>query len=767
MFNMSNTKYPVLYRTYSRNLDGRKESEKEIWERVKKGLFKKGNFSKEEEELISTYFDKGYVYPSGRYMWVGGTEFSEKEPLGTYNCTSVRLVDIDTFRLSFNLSMLGCGVGNCFELEDIALFNQKYPVINCSVVKEFYITDLSEKWNNGNYCEKTRIDFSPNKSGSYDATIVVGDTREGWAEGVKLLIDLFRRKNLIVDKLVIDLGFIRPKGTPIKGFGGIANPVYVPTMFKNIITALQEYHQKPFDAFLIEKIFDEQALSAVSGNIRRSARISQGSPSDEVFTALKQDLWVQDENGWRIDPKRDCFRMANHTVVFHSIPTKEDWKKSLTSQFRTGEGALEFAPMAVLRGNIDLLSGENRTEYLKRMEEGTHYEFLKTLALEKGETEEEVEHRLKRYEANPCFEILGSNLVCNLGEVQLNTLWNSSEEEIKDAFRVTTLMTASLLKDKFSEPVLQKSRELDPIIGVSITGLFDYFVQKLGEDYLIWWVEGRSDENPNAERFSTYEKECLTQWKEVVDQTLTEYCLRQGLRKPNRFTCIKPSGTLSLLSDASPGWHPPKYWQYVRRITFGANDPIALACLEYGFSIVPSQSCTDEEGRLLDDPFSPRVTEWLVQIPVRVPYFDLVKLTQEKLGFDFDADSFSGVSQLKFYHIVNKYWSTHTTSATVEFRENEIEEMADYMVNNQVDMEYVSFATLPRFDSISAYPRMPFEPISDEQYIEMESKIQRHLDFYELVSKYYSDESNFSSYRGVAQCDSGLCELKGAGYERN
>ena len=62
---------------------------------------------------------------------------------------------------------------------------------------------------------------------------------------------------------------------------------------------------------------------------------------------------------------------------------------------------------------------------------------------------------------------------------------------------------------------------------------------------------------------------------------------------------VQPAGTKSLLTGAAPGWHPPKAQRFIRRITFRKNDPIALACMDYGYSVVPSQSDKDEKGCLL------------------------------------------------------------------------------------------------------------------------------------------------------------------------
>ena len=158
---------------------------------------------------------------------------------------------------------------------------------------------------------------------------------------------------------------------------------------------------------------------------------------------------------------------------------------------------------------------------------------------------------------------------------------------------------------------------------------------------------------------------------EIVNTAVWDYCDRHGLRRPNRCTTVQPAGTKSLLTGASPGWHPPKAQRFIRRITFRKNDPVALACMDYGYTIVPSQSDKDEQGRLLDDAFDPRCTEWLVEIPTEVSWANIP-------GADaVEINNFSALAQFDFYMQVQKHYTAHNTSATVEFRESEIEGLTD------------------------------------------------------------------------------------------
>ena len=260
------------------------------------------------------------------------------------------------------------------------------------------------------------------------------------------------------------------------------------------------------------------------------------------------------------------------------------------------------------------------------------------------------------------MEIIGANFFCNLSEIHLNQIDPHNYQEQAEAFTAGALSVATLLNHKFVEPRYGYSRELDPIVGVSFTGLVDFFVNAFGVDWLHWWTEGRPETARGLE-FKQREIEYLSRWKEIVHQIVWDYCDRHSLKRPNRCTTVQPSGTKSLLTGASPGWHPPKAQRFIRRVTFAKNDPVALACIDYGYNVVPSQSDKDENGNLLDDPFSPLCHEWLVEIPVAVPWADLP-------GADkIDIASFSAIAQMDFYLTVQRYWTTHNSSATIESEE--------------------------------------------------------------------------------------------------
>ncbi|MBD2230513.1 ribonucleoside-triphosphate reductase, adenosylcobalamin-dependent [Phormidium tenue] len=355
--------------------------------------------------------------------------------------------------------------------------------------------------------------------------------------------------------------------------------------------------------------------------------------------------------------------------------------------------------------------------------------------------------------AHNCGEILGANFHCNLAEVHLNQLDPTNLKDQEDAFTAAALSVAVLLNHQFNEPRYQKSRLEDPIVGVSFTGLFDFFVIAFGVEWLRWWEAGRPNTMQGLD-FKAREEEFLTRWKDIVHRVVGEYCDRHNLVRPNRCTTVQPAGTKSLLTGASPGWHPPKAQRFIRRITFRKNDPVAMACIDYGYSIVPSQSDKDENGGLLDDPFDPRCTEWLVEIPVEVLWANLP-------GADEIAiEKFSAAAQFDFYMQVQKHYTTHNTSATIEFREPELEDLAERIYQTiQNDEGYISAALLARFDDLQTFPRLPFEPIDKATFEALKQQVEARRgteNFHSALSRYDAGELIEA---GPAGCDSDKCMM--------
>ena len=739
---------PVFYRTYSRKTATGRESWKQVVERNLAGLKSLGQLNDEEIDLMRRMQLRQASLPSGRWLWIGGTPWIEKQEnfSGAYNCTSTNLVDWEAFGLMMDLAMMGCGTGAIIEPHLV----ERLPVVR----NELRVLGVS---NIGATPAAERQEATSHSIEGHKVQIKVGDTRRGWVDSYQLLLDLSSDERFGGPvEIEVDLSDVRPVGETLKGFGGMANPVKLKDLYGRVAQILNNARGRQLTSVECCLLIDEAAVTIVAGNIRRSAGMRQFASADTAAAGAKENLWQQDSDGnWRIDPERDALRMANHTRVFHTRPSLEVVQEAVIKQFHSGEGAIQFAPEAIARSNADLLTtAELRQEFQEIYCEQGRQEAGRWLQLNHPEiTEAELEHRLGRYGLNPCGEILGADFHCNLAEVHLNRLDPDDLEGQSDAFRAAGLSVACLLNHRFEVERYRQSRAWDPIVGVSFTGLFDFFVHAFGTPWLEWWAAGRP-ETAEGLAFKEQEAAFLARWKTTVNEAVWDYCDRHGLRRPNRCTTVQPAGTKSLLTGAAPGWHPPKAQRFIRRITFRKNDPVALACMDYGYSIVPSQSDKDEQGRLLDDPFDPRCTEWLVEIPTEVSWANLPGADQVEIN------NFSAMAQFDFYMQVQQHYTAHNTSATIEFRENEIEPLAEAIHASIGEGKgYISAALLARFDANATFPRLPFEPINQAGYEELQAEVVKRRstsDFFEALQRYDQGELVEA---GPAGCDSDKCLL--------
>jgi ribonucleotide reductase class II len=732
---------PVFYRTYSRRTENGRETWDAVIRRTTQGLTKLGKLTAAEAQLIEQMQQELKALPSGRWLWVGGTEWIEKPEnfSGAYNCTSTNVIDWRAFGLMMDLAMMGCGTGAILEphyINQLPVIRNRLSVQVQGTVGATPAADRRE--NTEVVVEGDRV------------TIYVGDSRQGWVSSYQAVLELSSSDRFNGEvQVTVDVSDVRPEGEVLKGFGGVANPIRLPGLYERCAAILNKALGRQLTSVECCLLIDEAAATVVAGNIRRSAGMRQGNSEDAAFAVAKDNLWQQDADGnWRIDPERDALRMANHTRVYHHKPTEQECIDAVQKQFYSGEGAIQYAPEAIARSNSDLLNTpELKAEFLQAYNQGSADAWLRSAHPDMPV--DELKHRLGRYGLNPCGEILGEDFHCNLSEIHLNQIDPRNMKDQESAFTAGALSVAALLNHHFTEPRYQKSRDLDPIVGVSFTGLFDFFVHAFGVEWLHWWEAGRPD-TVTGLKFKQREQEYLSYWKEVVHRVVWDYCDRHGLKRPNRCTTVQPAGTKSLLTGASPGWHPPKAQRFIRRITFRKNDPVALACIDYGYNVVPSQSDKDEHGNLLNDPFDPRCTEWLVEIPVEVSWANLP-------GADTIAiEKFSALAQFDFYMQVQKYYTAHNTSATIELTEAEVEPLARRIYQAIANDEgYISAALLARFDA--PFPRLPFEKIDKATFDRLQQEVktrQRTSDFHAALSRY---DMGFSMAEGPAGCDSDKC----------
>lgn len=247
-------------------------------------------FSEAEEERLRRYHLslKGSV--AGRFLWQLGTGTVSKLGLASLQNCAFTVVDTpDAFTWAFDLLMLGSGVGYNIQREHV----YKLPAVS-----EHFI-------------EPVRFD-------SPSADFIVPDTREGWVELLDRVLRLAFKKSISVP-LRYSVHCVRGKGSPIRGFGGVASgPEDLCRGIGQIAAVLSDRKGKqlrPIDCLDIMNIIGQ---IVVSGNVRRSAQIAIGDADDRQFLSAKR---------WDLGGIPSWRAMSNNSVVCNdfSLLPPEFW----------------------------------------------------------------------------------------------------------------------------------------------------------------------------------------------------------------------------------------------------------------------------------------------------------------------------------------------------------------------------------------------------------------------------------------------------------
>jgi adenosylcobalamin-dependent ribonucleoside-triphosphate reductase len=315
---------------------------------------------------------------------------------------------------------------------------------------------------------------------------------------------------------------------------------------------------------------------------------------------------------------------------------------------------------------------------------------------------------------NPCGEILlQSKGMCNLTTVNLmafvDELGNLNVDELKLAFKLSARAGYRMANIELELPQWNKVQEEDRLIGCSFTGWQDMV---------------------NATKISKTEEDTLFETlRNIVNNTANEYAKQVNKNEPKLATTIKPEGTLSLLPTVSSGIHYSHSPYYIRRIRINAHDPLVKVCEELNYPIFP------EVGQDMET-----CTTKVIEFPVKSP--------EGKTKYDVSA-----IEQLENYRRTMNYYTDHNTSITVSVRDDEWEEVEQWIWDNWNDVLGISF--LPLTDAF--YQLMPYEAITKEEYELRKSTMkpfnQDLLKKYELSELIEDDSPD-------AECSTGACPTR-------
>jgi ribonucleoside-diphosphate reductase alpha chain len=215
-----------------------------------------------------------------------------------------------------------------------------------------------------------------------------------------------------------------------------------------------------------------------------------------------------------------------------------------------------------------------------------------------------------------------------------------------------------------------------------------------------------------------------------TNQLITEII---GTNEAARITCIKPSGTTSLVLGTASGihaWHAP---YYLRTMRFNKNEDLAQYLM-----INHPELCEDDVLRPTDT--------LCVRIPVKAPE-DSILRTETAIDTLERVKRFS-TEWVKQGHVNGA--NTHNVSATISVREGEWETVGDWMWTEQE--HYNGLSVLPAFDH--TYKQAPFEDITEEEYNARINAL-RSIDLTKVME--LDDTVDFGQ---VAACAGGACEIQ-------
>jgi len=314
--------------------------------------------------------------------------------------------------------------------------------------------------------------------------------------------------------------------------------------------------------------------------------------------------------------------------------------------------------------------------------------------------------------ANPCMEVLlDREQMCNLTTVNVLGFVQDGKLEEKKLMEAQRLSVRAGIRMTFLELELEEwdvKQKRDRLVGCSLTG----------------WQDMVNATNMSPEEESRLRKKL----REVAHREAESYARKLGINPPLLVTTVKPEGTLSQLPTVSSGVHYSHAPYFIRRVRINASDPLLKVCEELGYDIKPENGQTEDNCRTK-----------VISFPCSAPAGKTKK-------------DVSAIQQLENYRAFQKEYADHNTSITVHVRNEEWEEVEEWLWNNWDDVVAVSFVSLDD----SFYAQMPYEEISKQEY---ERRVKSMVHFIpSLISKYEKDD--ITTDPGDESCESGICPIR-------
>jgi ribonucleoside-diphosphate reductase alpha chain len=428
------------------------EKRRETWEETVKRYFdffeshlkdnKKFNVTAELRNELENAVLNLEIMPSMRALMTAGDALKRDNTAG-YNCSYIAVNRVRAFDEILYILMCGTGVGFSVERQYV----EKLPTI-------------AENFSNT------------------DTTIIVEDSKAGWAKSYKELISL-----LIGGQIPKwDVSKVRAAGARLKTFGGRASgPRPLEDLFQFTADSFKRAAGRKLTSIECHDLVCKIAEIVVVGGVRRSALISLSNLTDERMRDAKSGAW------WNENPQR---ALANNSVAYKEKPEIGVFMDEWVAVYKSKSGERGIFNRDACRKTVAKLGDRRNPNY----EFGT----------------------------NPCSEIiLRDREFCNLTEVVVRP--EDTMETLKRKTRLAAILgtwQASLTYFPYLSSEWKKNCEEESLLGVSLTGIMDNIMM----------------------RNTINLKETLTELKQVAIDTNKKWASKIGINPAAAITCVKPSG---------------------------------------------------------------------------------------------------------------------------------------------------------------------------------------------------------------------------------
>ena len=495
-----------------------------------------------------------------------------------------------------------------------------------------------------------------------DTLIKVGDSRPGWAKSLKELIAMLYAGQIPS----WDVSEVRPAGARLKTFGGRASgPQPLVELFDFCVEKFKRAAGRRLFPIECHDIMCKIGEVVVVGGVRRSALISLSNLNDDQMAHAKSGKWWENE-GQRA--------LANNSVAYKGKPEMGTFMREWLSLYDSKSGE---------RGIFNRKSAQVQ-------------------AAKNGRRDADQD-----FGCNPCSEIiLRPYQFCNLSEVVIRE--SDTMDTLKEKVRLATILgtfQATLTNFKYLRKVWKDNTEEERLLGVSLTGIMDNALTSTTGDKLPILLGILRDE---------------------AVRTNAAMAKQLGIPQSTAVTCVKPSGTVSQLTDAASGIHARHNPYYIRTVRGDNKDPLTQFLVSQGIPAEP-------------DVMKPDSTT-VFSFPMKSP---LGAITRTQMN---------AIEQLELWLTYQRYWCEHKPSVTISVKEHEWMQVGAWVYEHFDEVSGISFLPF----SEHTYQQAPYQDIDKDDYKKFLTKMPKNVDWSLLQE--FEKEDTTSGGRELA-CTAGVCEV--------